>query len=234
MSLSITYDRAQARRAAFGLAAIEGGFALAYVVVHILFPERAWGPLRPFFDLDGEKSIPTWFSTIQLFAVGALLFLAAANNRQELYLASAGLYIAGLVFVFLSADEAVQIHENLTYMSRDAGLSELSFIGHWGAWIVAYAVLGLIGLAFGARHLWALWRNFRPIAVWGMVGAFIFFLGAVGFEIASFPFRNSAEAETIELSAIAIEEFLEMLGVTIILYATLVLANQLSQVREPA
>lgn len=234
MSLSISYERPQARRAAYGLVALEGGFALTYVVIHILFPERSWGPLRPFFDLDGEKSIPTWFSTIQLFAVGALLFLAAANNRQDFYLASAGLYIAGSVFIFLSADEAVQIHENLTYMSRRVGLNEVSFIGQWGAWIVVYAVLGLMGLVLGARHLRALWRHFRPIAVAGLVGASIFFLGAVGFEIASFSFRDTEETRTIALSAVAVEEFLEMLGVTIILYATLDLANRLSRVRVPA
>jgi hypothetical protein len=128
-----------------------------------------------------------------------------------------------------SADEAAQIHENLTYLARDRGLNEIWWVGQWGAWIYAYSALGLIGLALGARHLRALRRHSREAAIFGLAGAATYVTGAVGFEIASFPFRNSEETLTLKLLAVTVEEFLEMVGVTIILNTTLLLGLDLSR-----
>ena len=74
----------------------------------------------------------------------------------------------------------------------------------------------------------ALWKHFRPVAVVGGAGALLYVVGAVGFEIASFPFRDSAATYDLQLMAQTIEEFLEMLGVTVILYAALTLTGWVS------
>ena len=228
MALSIQYTDHQAKRAILCIIALEFFFAFAYVVVHILFVDEQWGPLRPLFNLDGENSLPTWTSVIKLFAVGALLLLAARNNWQQEHVSNAALVIAAVIFIYLSADEQAQLHENLTYQSRRIGLADIAAIGPWGAWIYAYAALGLIGLALCWKHMHALWRHFRQVAAAGLAGAAMYFAGAVGFEIASFPFRQLADTHTIHLIMITLEELLEMLGVSIILYATLALANRLS------
>lgn len=230
MPLSIPYTDLQAKRVIYWLIAVEIGFALAYVVIHIWLPELTWGPFLPLSDLGGEKSLPTWFSVVQLFAVGALLFLAAMNNRQKEYLSNFALIVAGLAFTSLSADESAQLHEKL---DRHLALSEMFFAGEYGAWIIAYAVLGTLGVALGGKHLILLWRHFRSVAVVGLAGAVTYVVGAVGFEIASFPFRNSKDTLTLNLAAVTFEEFLEMAGVSIILYATLILANRLSTTRDP-
>ena len=232
MALSVRYTDSQAKQAIYWLIAVEGVFAVAYVVIHIWLPEITWGPFRPIFDLDRETSLPTWFSVVQLFTVGALLLLTAVNNRQEDYLSSFALTVAGLLFIALSADEGSQLHENLTYVARHLGLSEISFVGDYGAWIIVYAILGIVGMSVGARHLGSLWRNFKPVAVLGMAGLVTYVMGAVGFEIASFPFRDSKDTLTLKLIAVVFEEFLEMVGVSIILYATLLLANRLSAARD--
>lgn len=228
MALSIQYTDRQARRAILWIIALECFFALAYIVIHILHADLRWGPLRPLFNLDGENSLPTWMSVIQLFAVATLLFLAAANNRQQVHVPNAILLIAGLVFVWLSADEQAQLHENLTYQSRRLGMDEFAAIGPWGAWIYAYAALGVLGLALCWKYVRALWRHFRPVAVVGLAGAAVYIAGAAGFEAASFPIRESADTHSIHLVMIAFEELLEMIGVSVILYAALTLANRLS------
>ena len=142
--------------------------------------------MRPLSDLDSEKSLSTWFSAVQLLAIAALLLLAARNNRQKEYLSNFALTVAGLIFIWLSADEDTQLHENLTYMARHFGMSEISFVGENGAWLIAYAALGLLGMALGAKHLKALWRHFNSVAVVGLAGVAIYIIGAAGFEIASF------------------------------------------------
>ncbi|MGH8168442.1 MAG: hypothetical protein ACREQ1_14475, partial [Woeseiaceae bacterium] len=68
-------------------------------------PGLSWGPLRPLSDLDSEKSLSTWFSAVQLLAIGALLLLAARNNRQREYLSNFPLIVADVIFIWLSADE---------------------------------------------------------------------------------------------------------------------------------
>jgi hypothetical protein len=231
MALSVHYTDSQAKQTLYWLAAVEGMFAVAYVVIHIWLPEITWGPFRPIFNLDKENSLPTWFSVVQLFTVGALLLVTAVNNRQEDYLSSFALTVAGLLFIALSADEGSQLHENLTYVARHFGLSEIWFVGEYGAWIIVYAVLGIAGMSLGAKHLGSLWRNFRPVAVLGMTGLVTYVIGAVGFEVASFPFRDSEDTLALNLIAIVLEEFLEMVGVSIILYATLFLANRLAAAR---
>lgn len=233
MPLSIRYTDHQAKRLIYWLIALECGFAVTYLVIHILNPGVSWGPLRPLSDLDSEKSLTTWFSAVQLLAIGALLLLAARNNRQQACLSNFPLNVAGVIFIWLSADEDTQLHENLTYMARHFGLSEISFVGENGAWLIAYAVLGLLGLAFAMKHVKALWRHFNPVAVIGLAGVAVYILGAAGFEIASFPLRNSEATRTLHLLTVLFEEFFEMVGVSIILYATLLLANRVSTPREP-
>ena len=232
MSLAIHYTDAQARRAVYWVVAIDCAFALAYIVIHIWQPELPWGPLRPLFDLDREISLPTWFSVVKLFAVSAVLFLAALNNRQKEYLSTFPLMVAGLIFVWLSADEGAQIHENITYMARHFGQEWMLFSGEYGAWMIVYAALGLLGMALGVKHLIALWRHYNFVAQVGLTGAAIFVIGAVGFEIASFPLRESEATLTLKLITVVFEEFFELFGITVILYATLILAKRLSTSRD--
>lgn len=228
MSLSIQYTDLQAKHIVYWLVAIECGFALAFVVIHILLPGLSWGPFGPLFDLDREVSLPTWFSVIQLFVVSALLFIAAMNNRHREYLSNFAVIIAGMIFLWLSADEGAQIHERIEFIARYFGQDWLLYDGRWGAFIAVYFVLGLVGLALGAKHLIALWRHYRSVFNIGLVGAAVYIIGAAGFEIASFPFRDSQETLTLKLIMVVFEEFLEMLGITIILYATMILASRLS------
>lgn len=227
-TLTLQFSDTGARRLLFWLIAIECGLALAYVAIHILWPGLTWGPLRPLSDLDGENSLSTWFSVVQLFIVGALLIFAALNNQRKHQLSSVAITIAGLLFIGLSIDEEAQLHENLGYTARTLGLDELPFVGRWMAWIWAYAAIGILALGFAAKHLIALWTHFRPVAVVGLAGALIYVIGAVGFEIVSFPFRGSEDTRTFQRVAQTIEEFLEMLGVSVIFYATLDLASRLS------
>jgi hypothetical protein len=234
MSLLIEYSDLQAKRLVYWIIAIECLFAVAYILMHILTPEMTWGPFRNLFDLDAEQSLPSWFSVVQLFIVGSLLILATRNNQHTERLSNFALIIAGIVFIGLSADEGAQIHERIDYVFRTFERQWLLVDGKWGAWIAIYGLLGLIAIVLGAKHLFAIWHNFRFVALVGLAGAAIYVIGSVGFEVASFPFRNSEATLMLKLVTVVFEEFFEMLGVSIILYATLILSNRLSTPRGDA
>jgi hypothetical protein len=67
--------------------------------------------LNVLLDLDGERNLPTWYSSIKLFAIAACLGLLAWIERSS----KGSLLFAALALVFLgfSADEIIQAHEAL-------------------------------------------------------------------------------------------------------------------------
>jgi len=96
-------------------------------------------------------ALTTWFATVQLFAIGVVFLLAARANRERAGSQRAGLFLAGLVFAFLSADEGGGIHERITLIMEERGLDTLLFPGNHGGWIAVYVVAGSIFvLAAGA------------------------------------------------------------------------------------
>lgn len=161
MSITISYTVRNAKRLLFLLVGFELFLVTAHLVIHILYPTIAWGPFRQLFNLDLEVTIPAWFSSIQLFMVGVLLLAASQSNQQRKHLSSRFIFFAGIVFIFLSADEAATIHENLTRIALKLDLRWLLFKGGPGAWITVYLLLGLILLLVLRHHLLALWKHYR-------------------------------------------------------------------------
>lgn len=57
----------------------------------------------------------------------------------------------------------VSVPTNLSLQYSEAGARRVIY---WlDAWIVTYAALGLLAIAFGARYLMALWQHFRRVAL---------------------------------------------------------------------
>jgi hypothetical protein len=228
MGLSLAYTDADARRLLFWLLGIELAFACVYVVLHIWFGDTRWGPLTPWFDLDAEVSIPAWFSTVQLALVAAVLFLAAANNRQAGRLPSSHLIVAGAGFLFLSADEGAAIHERITGAAKALGFDWLLFEGVHGAWITVYAVVALALFALVARPLLRAARRYPRESRVAAAGAGLFAGGAVGLEILSYKLLRDDTQSVAYKIEVAAEETLEMVGASVMLYAALLLARKVS------
>lgn len=213
MKISIDFNRDQVYQLFYWLIGFELCLMLAYLAESAL-GSPAW-TIERLLDLDGEQSIAVWFSVVQLAAIGLLFLIKAARTdgkdgipRWFLLLGSAG-------FFFLSMDEHLELHENITkamvhldWMPR--------FSGDHGIWVFFYLGAGLALLLLAARPILALWHQYSYPFLLMAAGAGVFLLGAVVLEIISYVFLRNGPL-LFRVLEVAAEEFMEMLGATSIL-----------------
>jgi hypothetical protein len=223
--IQMGYSSADAKRLVICLLAFETVLVFSYYVVHILVPDLKWGPIKLFVDMNREAAIPTWFSTVQLFTISVLLlFLARGSEPLRKYL-----IVFGLGFMFLSMDEAAVIHEKIIDSTKRLEwqwLLSLTFGGSNKAWMIPYLVLALIVCLICYRFFILAWQSFRQEALIVAAGLAIFGVGGIGLELLGFYFEDHP-SETPYAWAVAGEEFLEMAGMTVVLYGALLLGIKL-------
>jgi hypothetical protein len=219
--------RFSAGRVFWVLLLVIAALVFAHLALHACYRVDVCAPLRPvardlgyIFDLSVESNLPTWFSVIQLALSALALALVALVQR-----ASDGdarrWWMLSLLFVYLSLDEATDLHGLwIRLVPNQSLLSERSGFD----WVIPGV---LIVLAVGAYFLPWLWRlPPRTRGLFVLAGA-LYVTGGLGLEavgafVADETWRNPAYVLTSTA-----EEALEMLGVLVILYATLAhLANR--------
>lgn len=228
MNAKIDCTPQEARKLLVFLLGLELALVALYVLIQASGLGMPKGTVRALFDLSGDLSIPAWFSSVQLFVVGGVLLVASRNNRREQHLPSWFLVAGSLVFFFLSVDEGAAIHERITGAARSWELNWLLFKGGQGAWIAVYASIAVLVALSSARYFGMAWRHFRRETLIGFYGAAMLVIGAVGFEIISYLFLRSGSTPRLYKAEVVCEEFLEMSGVSVILYAALLLAITIS------
>jgi hypothetical protein len=164
--------------------------------------------LQSWFDLDREQSLPTWFSSVQLLAVGILLARVAKTDAESSIRRMAG--IVAVAFVFFSIDEVATIHESITgILERFSWVPR--FAAEHGIWIFVYAGLSVAASPFVLPGWWKMLRR-TPLHALGLAaGAATFLLGGVGVEVARYFGRGG----------VVMEEALEMAGVALMLVTSL-------------
>jgi hypothetical protein len=173
-----------------------------------------------FFNLDIEGTIPSWFSSIQWFCVGLLALVIASKRRPRELPARWFFVIAGLAAVFFSFDEASTFHERLSDL-----LVKLDFFPRFaddnGAWIFPYIAAIVIALIVLRPQLFALLQQHRREGLLLLAAGAIFVTGAAGFEIFGYEAFWANRITPGYYLEVAGEEFLEMAGVSLALYALL-------------
>lgn len=199
-----------------GLVAIELVIVAIYVATALAAAPSQVGVL---FNLDGEANVPAWFSSMQLFVIGLVMLLAAASPQRGQDGLRGLLMLLGCAFVFLSMDEAAAVHEKVTtVLSRVRWAPRFS--GGHGIWMFAYVALAAAMMAALFRPIARLVR-FYPRDVWGVVaGLGILGAGAVGVEAVGYELVGDNAAVAVKTLQVAAEEFLEMLGASVILVST--------------
>lgn len=166
-------------------------------------------------DVDQEQSIPTWFSVLNLILTSLLIAavihsLRAMNEKHHLI----RWMILAAGFLWLSADEAVSIHERLGgVLARKLGSGKMG--GGYGflrfEWVVpAILILAALGVYFLKFLL-----DQPPRRRWQFIAAgCIYVLGAVVMEMIGGKVSDiKSEHSLTYLMCTHIEEGCEMIGV---------------------
>ena len=200
-------------------------FEVFLVAIHIflsilLVPNRF---IRTLFHLDREFNIPSLFSAAQLFLVG-YGFIYLYNRLKGATADPPRFYRAlGIIFIFLALDEGLFLHESITMLSRNLDWVPKTNTGH-GAWVLPYILIGLGFFLWNIRTLIALLRKHTREFSTMAVGFFLYILGGLGLETNRWLFRLlNVLPEHQGLIQLSMEEFFEMIGITIVLYGLLLL-----------
>ena len=182
-------------------------------VVLPLDPQKL--PIRV-FDVDAEQSLPNYFETMLLLAASVLLALFAVEARaakRPMPLAWAAL---SAIFLFMSIDEAICLHESLGRLLRRTW--HLTGVFYF-AWIIPY---GIFALLIGAVYIRFLLRLPRPIAWWFVFSAAVYVGGAMGVEIIDGIVSQAFGDRNVAYLVLAgLEETMESLGAILFIYALL-------------
>lgn len=211
--------RINARKVAWSLFAVAVLLIAAHVggmiARHVLGHGQLLG-LIDTFNVNYENNVPTFFSTFLLVSCAAVLAVIA---NQPAVAAREAAYWRWLcfIFLFLAVDEDASLHELLIDpIQRHVPLDGPLYF----AWVIPYSlavlVVGLLFLKFVLR-LPARTRRL-VIAAGGL-----YLAGALGFELIAGSYLTAyGESEELRYSLlVAGEEFLEMSGIILFLYALL-------------
>ncbi len=167
-----------------------------------------------FFDLDKEVSIPTWYSSIQLFCISVLSGLFAYRKFNRLDIRSWILLLLPLLFLTLSMDESAAIHEWFGHVTDfillNAPRKETLF-KKTGVWMFVIGVPFLISFVALMCSIKKYFDNKNFLLI--LFGMVILLSGALGVETISNLVSNK-----LYYIEVFYEELLEMLGATIILW----------------
>jgi hypothetical protein len=167
-------------------------------------------------NLSVDSAIPTWFASALLASAGLLAFALASRAKQKAdRLAWIGLGIIGFL---LSIDEVATIHERWGELASGSALSS-NALGY--SWVLGGLVLvGVVGVVYLPFLVRLNPRTRRLLVVAGLV----FIAGAIGFEIVNGRIEladPSGERFLVWSLLTGVEELLEFLGTSLLVYALL-------------
>ena len=119
-----------------------------------------------------------------------------------------------VIFLFMSVDEMLELHERLIEPLRGALETSGAF---YYAWVIPYGMaVGVIG----AIYLKFLLHLPRRTAIGFIVSGAVFVTGAIGFEMLSgVIFEQNGSKDAYYVFVQTIEEMLEMVGIAMFIYA---------------
>ena len=181
------------------------------------------GGAPPLFDLNRQLALPSCLQALHLFAIGAIALAFNVLHHRYRGRPSRGFLGAIALLCFYSTiDELFKIH--LQTDKWFPVLSKETWIGFYICVLVAIPI-------FFHRDFVALWQQHRAACCWVLLGMSIFSLGGFGAEIFRFDSLRSlltffqmpatVSVDLPEALRIAVEECLELMGESVVLYGVL-------------
>ena len=166
-------------------------------------------------DVNGEGNLPAWFSANLLLVCGFILGIIGALKKQMRDKYARHWIILSGVFVYLSLDEAAEIHEMLIAPLRHF-FGATHFL--YSAWVlIGGAFVGIMGI-FYWRFLTHLPRGTRRLF---LLSACLYVGGAIGVEMIHGNHLYLFQKDMLYEVIASVEETMEMVGIIVFFYALL-------------
>jgi hypothetical protein len=170
------------------------------------------------FDFNLENNVPTWFSLLILAFAALLLFIIYTAKKKNQTKNAVYWLALSLIFIFLSIDESVQVHEEVAKILRPKLGNDVHGLLYW-AWVVPYAVFVILVAVFFMRFVLGLPALTKKLF---FLAGCMFISGALGLEFFEGYFYKLYGLNHIYNRILyCLEELLEMGGVTVFIYALL-------------
>lgn len=187
------------------------------IIYHVApSPDHKLANLMQRLDLGFEPSLPAWLSSLGLLSCAVLLGAIALAHRRVCDRQYRWWALLAFLFLYLALDEAVMIHE----LSDGFLHNTLNTTGPlFFAWVIPGMLFAVFVFAVFARFLWQIEKRTRWLFI--TAGA-IFVTGAIGMELIAGMVVEAHGVESLgHTFEQAVEEFLEMCGTIVFLYALL-------------
>jgi len=168
------------------------------------------------FDASEENNIPTFFSSLILLIASILLYFIYLVSKQQAQKNKKYWLLLSLIFLFLSIDEAISIHEQFNKIKSLLATDASGYLNY--PWILPYGLFVLVVGGVFLRFLFGLPVKTRNLFI---ISGSIYVLATIGFEIPEGRIVALYGATTYYYLLCAVEEFLEMTGIIIFIYASL-------------
>jgi hypothetical protein len=166
------------------------------------------------FNLDVERNIPTLYSCLALLFSSLLLGAIAYAKNLDSDRYKNHWKILSFIFLYLSLDEAGQLHEKLINPMRSL-LNATGFL--YFTWIVPIGFLVAIFLLSYSKFLLHLPVSTKKLFV---AAAALYLGGAIGVEMLGGYLASTTGQENVSyVIGTTLEELLEMLGIVVFIHA---------------
>lgn len=181
---------------------------ILFQIIAISNPQFSQTYIFNFFDIGAEVNLPTFFSVLLLVLLSAGTFiLGKLHEKKDTFIWMS----FSALLMFLALDEFAQIHEQFTEMFQHL-LSADGFL--FFAWVIPYGI-ALIVLSF--FYIPFLLKLPKKTKMYLLLGAGIFVLGAIGFEMIGAKLYQPGTPSGMYIVVSSIEEILEITGLLIAL-----------------
>lgn len=169
-----------------------------------------------FFNLALENNVPTLISFLLLFAASGMSALTWLINSRYVKqkVPGNGWFLLASIFLFLSFDEALQIHE--TFNSFSDAAVKISPLFYY-SWTIPYGILALIIPFFLLKLLRTLPKKTASLFV---ISGILYVGGAIVFEfLEGYSVQIYGAGNLADVLFYTVEEACEMCGIALYIYA---------------
>jgi hypothetical protein len=184
--------------------------------------------LVPLFDLGTDSSVPTWYASITLLICSLLLAIISMAKREDNDPFTLHWEALSFIFLYLSIDEVARIHEVIgDTLWKFTGPTHGLLYFTWVIYGLAFILILIPAYINFLRHL-----PIKTMRLFILAGT-IYVGGALGMEMVNARYADLYGFKNLTYQLMtAVEEFLEMSGIAIFIYALMsYVATQSSQMK---